>query len=108
MSSALQAGTYSSVELTSAHLVDIEQRNSDSNSFISVTRDAALEQASKADKLRADGQQTPLTGIPIAHKDIFCTEGILTTCGSKMLSNFVAPYNATMVQIKCRRRYYLG
>jgi aspartyl-tRNA(Asn)/glutamyl-tRNA(Gln) amidotransferase subunit A len=98
MSSALQAGTYSSVELTSAHLVDIEQRNSDSNSFISVTRDAALEQASKADKLRADGQQTPLTGIPIAHKDIFCTEGILTTCGSKMLSNFVAPYNATMVQ----------
>ena len=98
MSAGLEAGQYSSVELTNAHLDDIEQRNTQSNSFITIAREHALAQAKAADAMRASGDATPLTGIPIAHKDIFCTEGLLTTCGSKMLSNFNAPYNATMVE----------
>ena len=98
MSAGLEAGTYTSVELTNAHLDDIEQRNTQSNSFITIAREHALAQAKAADAQRANGDATPLTGIPIAHKDIFCTEGLLTTCGSKMLSNFSAPYNSTMVE----------
>ena len=98
MGAGLEAGTYTSVELTNAHLDDIEQRNTQSNSFITIAREHALAQAKAADAQRANGDATPLTGIPIAHKDIFCTEGLLTTCGSKMLSNFNAPYNSTMVE----------
>jgi aspartyl-tRNA(Asn)/glutamyl-tRNA(Gln) amidotransferase subunit A len=98
MSAGLEAGEYTSVELTNAHLDDIELRNSASNSFITIAREHALKQAKAADAQRANGNPTPLTGIPIAHKDIFCTEGLLTTCGSKMLSNFHAPYNSTMVE----------
>lgn len=98
MSAALAAGEYSSVDLTNAHLDDIEQRNTNTNSFITIAREHALNQAQRADEQRAKGDATPLTGIPIAHKDIFCTEGLLTTCGSKMLSNFHAPYNATVVE----------
>jgi aspartyl-tRNA(Asn)/glutamyl-tRNA(Gln) amidotransferase subunit A len=98
MSAGLEAGEYTSVELTNAHLDDIEQRNAESNCFITIAREHALAQAKAADAQRAKGDTTPLTGIPIAHKDIFCTEGLLTTCGSKMLSNFHAPYNSTMVE----------
>ena len=98
MSAGLEAGEYTSVELTEAHLTDIEKRNPQSNSFITIAREHALAQARAADAQRANGKATPLTGIPIAHKDIFCTEGLLTTCGSKMLSNFYAPYNSTVVE----------
>jgi aspartyl-tRNA(Asn)/glutamyl-tRNA(Gln) amidotransferase subunit A len=62
-----------------------------------VTAEAALAEAAAADAARAAGKAGALTGVPLAHKDIFCTEGVLTTCGSKMLSNFVSPYDATVV-----------
>lgn len=87
----------SSVELTQHFLDRIKQHDKKLNSFISITEDYALQAAQHADALRAQGQHNPLLGIPIAHKDIFCTDGIKTSCGSKMLDNFVAPYDATVV-----------
>jgi aspartyl-tRNA(Asn)/glutamyl-tRNA(Gln) amidotransferase subunit A len=98
LSAALHSKQISSVELTSLYLKRIEQFNSTLNCFITLTSDVALSNAKDADALLAKGQGGPLTGIPLAQKDIFCTEGIKTTCGSKILENFVAPYNATSVQ----------
>jgi aspartyl-tRNA(Asn)/glutamyl-tRNA(Gln) amidotransferase subunit A len=98
LSRALESGEVSSVELAGAMLDRAEARNADLNCFITVTREAALEQARAADKARADGQAGPLTGVPFAHKDIFCTDGVRTSCGSRMLDNFVAPYDATVVR----------
>jgi aspartyl-tRNA(Asn)/glutamyl-tRNA(Gln) amidotransferase subunit A len=98
LAAGLRARKFSSVELTKHFLARIERFDGDLNSFITVTADAALQAAEAADRLLAAGEGGPLTGLPIAHKDIFCTDGILTTCGSKMLSNFVAPYNATVVE----------
>lgn len=95
----LAAGTYTSVDITRALLARIEQHDAQYNSFITVTAEHALAQAAAADVRRAAGQATAWTGVPIAHKDIFCTNGVLTTCGSKMLSNFVAPYDATIVDL---------
>lgn len=97
MSRALSQGDASSVELVQDHLARINAADSSLNSFITVTEDAALAQAAAADESRAAGDQRPALGLPIAHKDIFCTAGVLTTAGSKMLSNFVAPYDATVV-----------
>jgi aspartyl-tRNA(Asn)/glutamyl-tRNA(Gln) amidotransferase subunit A len=97
LSAALRAGTVSSVELTRAYLARIERYQGELNAFISVTAPLALSQAADADRRRAAGQAGPLTGIPIAHKDIFCTQGEKTTCGSRMLANFVSPYDATVV-----------
>jgi aspartyl-tRNA(Asn)/glutamyl-tRNA(Gln) amidotransferase subunit A len=94
----LDKGEFSSVEVTSAMLDRIDQRDSDLNCFITVTADKALESARKADEVRAAGKAGPLSGLPIAHKDIFCTRGVLTTCGSRMLENFVTPYDATVVE----------
>ena len=74
--------------------------DSQTNAFISVTEEQALSQAAEADKTRAAGDATALTGIPIVHKDIFCTEGVKTSCGSKMLDNFIAPYESTVTE-KC-------
>lgn len=88
----------SSVEITQHFLDRIKTQDPAVNSFISVTGEQALAQAKAADEIRAQGNAGPLTGIPIAHKDIFCTQGVKTTCGSKMLDNFVAPYNATVVE----------
>ena len=88
---------FSSEELTRYTLVRIESRDKEINSFITQTPDYAIEQAQAADKRIATGDMTPLTGIPLAQKDIFCTNGIKTTCGSKMLDNFIAPYDATVV-----------
>ena len=88
----------SSTELTSEFLSRIKALNPDLNAFITIDEEKSLDQASVADKMIAAGQFTPLTGIPIAQKDIFCTRGWLTTCGSKMLSNFVSPYDATVVE----------
>ncbi len=98
LSAALRAGEFSSLELTQEVLARIERHNSDLNAFITVTREQALEQARAADAARAAGRAGPLTGIPLAHKDVFCTFGVRTSCGSRMLDNFIAPYNATVVE----------
>lgn len=94
----LAAGEYSSVEITENLLSRIKQTDNRYNSFITVSEEQALAQAKAADARRAAGDADAWTGVPMAHKDIFCTNGVLTTCGSKMLSNFVAPYDATIVE----------
>lgn len=98
LSQALQQKKISSMELTQHFLMRIKNLNSQLNSFVTVTTETALAQAQAADERIAQGDATPLTGIPIAHKDIFCTKGIKTSCGSKILDNFIAPYNATVVE----------
>ncbi|MFZ2726457.1 MAG: Asp-tRNA(Asn)/Glu-tRNA(Gln) amidotransferase subunit GatA [Methylococcaceae bacterium] len=96
LAQALRAGEFSSVELTQHFLNRIES-HSDLNAYITITPELALQQAKDADERLANGTAQTLTGIPIAQKDIFCTLGVKTTCGSKMLDNFIAPYNATVV-----------
>jgi aspartyl-tRNA(Asn)/glutamyl-tRNA(Gln) amidotransferase subunit A len=98
ISAALQRGEFSSVELTRHMLQRISAHDAALNSFITVTEEQALAQAEVADKRIAAGEAGPLTGVPIAHKDIFCTRGVLTSCGSRMLENFVSPYDATVVE----------
>lgn len=93
----LAAGEYSSVEITQDFLSRIKDKDGEYNSFITVSEEPALAQAKAADERRAAGNAQDWTGVPMAHKDIFCTEGVLTTCGSKMLSNFVSPYDSTVV-----------
>ena len=97
LAALLESKAVSSVELTQHFLRRIKQYDGELNSFISVTEEAALKQAKAADERRSKGNAGPLTGVPIAHKDIFCTAGVKTSCASKMLDNFVAPYNATVV-----------
>ncbi len=97
LSEELAKKTLSSVELTQYFLDRIEKLDKKYNSFITVTAEHALEKAKQCDAVRAQNQAGPLTGLPIAHKDIFCTKGIKTSCGSKMLDNFISPYDATMV-----------
>jgi aspartyl-tRNA(Asn)/glutamyl-tRNA(Gln) amidotransferase subunit A len=97
LSAGLAAGEFSSTELVRALLERIERFNGTLNAFITITADQALARAQAADQRRAAGEDGPLTGIPIAHKDIFCTRGVRTSCGSRMLDNFIAPYNATVV-----------
>jgi aspartyl-tRNA(Asn)/glutamyl-tRNA(Gln) amidotransferase subunit A len=94
---ALAAGKISSQELTQLYLDRIAALDPKLNSFITVTAEHALAQAKAADKKLSTGEAGPLTGIPMAHKDIFCTNGIKTSCASKMLDNFIAPYDATVV-----------
>ncbi|HEY8554709.1 MAG TPA: Asp-tRNA(Asn)/Glu-tRNA(Gln) amidotransferase subunit GatA [Burkholderiales bacterium] len=93
---ALAERKISSVELTKAFLERIE-RYRDLNAFITVDPERSLAQARAADERLAKGEGQPLTGIPVAQKDIFCADGWLTTCGSRMLANFVAPYDATVI-----------
>ena len=93
----LERGEFSSVEVTKALLNRIETLDADLNAFLTVTVERALAAAAAADKARAEGQGGPLNGLPIAHKDIFCTRDVRTTCGSRMLENFVSPYDATVV-----------
>jgi len=97
LSAILKAKKASSVELTQGFLDRISKYR-DLNAFISLDPERSLAQAKAADARLTKGQAGPLTGIPIAQKDIFCADGWLTTCGSKMLSNFVAPYDATVVE----------
>ena len=93
----LQQKQFSSREITGHFLDRIAQQNSIYNCYISVDNDGALSAADAADKAIAAGANGPLLGVPFAHKDIFCTQGIKTTCGSKMLDNFIPPYDATVV-----------
>lgn len=95
---ALAAKQFSARELTSHLLTRIEQLDPALNSFITVTPASALQQADAADALRSQGNNSPLLGVPLAHKDLFCTQGVRTSCASKMLDNFVAPYNAAVVE----------
>lgn len=97
LSRLLQKRALSSVELTQDCLSRAERLNGELNCFISLFPERALEQARQADQRLAQGDGGPLTGIPIAHKDIFCARGFKTSCGSKMLDNFIAPYDATVV-----------
>lgn len=97
LSSLLATRKISSTELTQIFLDRIKILNPQLNAFITLDEEKSLTQARQADEMLASGQCTPLTGIPIAQKDIFCARGWLTTCGSKMLSNFVSPYDATVV-----------
>ncbi|MGE5153674.1 MAG: Asp-tRNA(Asn)/Glu-tRNA(Gln) amidotransferase subunit GatA [Bdellovibrio bacteriovorus] len=94
----LDSGAYSSVELTRHFLDRIERLDPQLNSFVTVAAPQALAAARRADEAIAAGTAGPLTGIPIAHKDIFCTQGLRTSCGSRMLDNFIAPYDATVVE----------
>ena len=98
LAAALAGKKISSVELTSLHLERIVRLNPQLNAFITVDPEKSLAMARAADARLARGEGGPLTGIPLAHKDIFCAEGWLTTCGSKMLSNFVSPYDATVIE----------
>jgi aspartyl-tRNA(Asn)/glutamyl-tRNA(Gln) amidotransferase subunit A len=97
LAQGLRTKEFSSVELTRALLQRIEASQPTLNAFVSVTHESAMAAAAAADGLLAAGNVKPLTGLPIVHKDIFCTEGVRTTCGSRMLDNFVAPYDATVV-----------
>ena len=94
----LQKSEISSEELTRFYLERSESHNRDLNCYISLTPELALEQARSADQRLRAGTAGPLTGIPVAHKDIFCTDGVKTSCGSRMLDNFIAPYDATVVE----------
>ena len=98
LSAALAARRVSSVEVTEAFLERIARLNGGLNVFVTVDRERSLAQARAADERRARGEAGPLTGIPVAHKDIYCTKGMLTSCGSKMLANFVSPYDAHVIE----------
>ncbi|WP_029404877.1 Asp-tRNA(Asn)/Glu-tRNA(Gln) amidotransferase subunit GatA [Stutzerimonas stutzeri] len=95
---ALAAKQFSAEELTRSLLTRIGQLDPQLNSFITVTEEQAIAQAKAADVRRANGEAGALLGAPIGHKDLFCTEGVRTSCGSKILDNFQAPYDATIVE----------
>ncbi len=97
LATALREGEVSSVELT-RHFLDRIGQHADLNAFITVDEEGALAAAKAADDRLAAGNADPMTGIPVAQKDIFCTDGLRTTCGSKMLDNFIPPYNATVIE----------
>lgn len=97
LASLLRQKKASCEELAQDTLLDIHNNGLPLNAFISVSEDLAIKQAKNADKTISNGDKTPLTGVPIAHKDVFCTKGIKTTCGSKVLENFISPYDATIV-----------
>lgn len=94
----LDGGDFSSVEITEALLARIAAHGDDLNAFITVMSEQARTAALKADADRAAGNAGPLCGLPLVHKDIFCTRDVLTTCGSRMLEEFVSPYDATVVE----------
>ena len=104
----LDGKEYSSVELT-RHFLRRVHHGQGLNAFISITEELALEQAQQADNRIAENNSGLLTGIPIAHKDLFCTRGVLTTCGSRILNNFISPYDATVVsKLKSEGMVMLG
>ncbi|MDE1923416.1 MAG: Asp-tRNA(Asn)/Glu-tRNA(Gln) amidotransferase GatCAB subunit A, partial [Gammaproteobacteria bacterium] len=92
LADSLGRGEISSVDLVRHFLARIEALNPALNAVITLTAGQALAEAAVADRRRAAGESGPLLGIPLLHKDIFCTDGVRTSCGSRMLDNFVAPY----------------
>ncbi len=98
LADALAAGKVSSVELTQLFLARIRKLNGPLNAFLTLDEERSLGEARRADDARARGKAGPLAGIPVAHKDIFCTAGLRTTCGSRMLENFVSPYDAHVIE----------
>ncbi len=98
LAAGIAAGDFTSVELTRALLERVAEHGEKLNAFVTVTADRALAAAEAADAVRAAGEGGALNGVPIVHKDIFCTRGVRTSCGSKMLDNFVSPYDATIVE----------
>ncbi len=98
LGAGLRQGEYSSEELTRVCLDRVSALDKQLNSFITLTEELALQAARDADARIRSGEAGPLTGIPYAHKDIFCTRGVRTSCGSHMLDNFIAPYDATVTQ----------
>ena len=98
ISQALEKKKFTSVELTHFFLNRVKKHNPSLNAFITVDESKSLAMAEKADQLIQSGKKSTLTGIPIAQKDIFCVDGWKTTCGSKMLDNFISPYDATVIQ----------
>ncbi len=98
LGAGLRAGEFSSVELTRHFLARIDSLDEGLNCYITVTPDVALQAAEAADRRISAGDAGPLTGIPIAQKDIFCTQGVKTSCGSRMLDSFISPYDATVVE----------
>jgi len=98
LAAGLERGDFSSVELTGDLLGRIDSHDPALNAFVTVTAERALAAAKSADELRAAGKAGVLNGLPLVHKDIFCTRDVLTTCGSRMLENFISPYDATIVE----------
>jgi len=98
LSQGLQTGEFSACELTRNYLDRISAQDSKFNSYITVTPELAMQQAKAADKSISAGTANAMTGIPIAHKDIFCSKGVRTSAGSKMLDNFISPYDATVIE----------
>ena len=98
LAAGLDNGEFSSVELTQALLDRIAAHDESLNALVTVTGEQALAAAARADQARAAGEGGVLNGLPIIHKDIFCTRGVKTTCGSRMLENFISPYDATLVE----------
>ena len=97
MSQKLHAGEFTSVQLTQYYLDRISKFDPELNAYVTVTPELAISMAKEADQRIAQGNADLLTGIPVAHKDIFCTDGVKTSCSSKMLDNFIAPYDAHVV-----------
>ncbi len=95
---AIKKKDISSSELTRYYLNQIKEKDTDLNCFISVTEEAAISKAQEIDNEISKGVIKPLSGLPIAQKDIFCTKGVKTSCGSKMLDNFISPYDATVIE----------
>jgi aspartyl-tRNA(Asn)/glutamyl-tRNA(Gln) amidotransferase subunit A len=98
LAAGLERGDFTSVELTEDLLGRIDSHNAALNAFVTVTAERALAAAKSADEARAAGNAGVLNGLPLVHKDIFCTRDVLTTCGSRMLENFISPYDATIVE----------
>jgi aspartyl-tRNA(Asn)/glutamyl-tRNA(Gln) amidotransferase subunit A len=101
----LSEGRVSSRELVEHAIARTEQINPTLNTVICLDKEGALAAAGRADQARADGETSPLLGVPMLHKDIFCTQGVRTSCASKMLADFIPPYNATVVDKLQRCRH---
>ena len=98
LADGLRDRQFSSEELTNAYLARLRELGARLNCMITLTEEAAIEQAREADRRRGVGEAGALTGVPVLHKDLFCTRGVRTSCGSRMLDNFIAPYDASVVE----------
>ena len=99
LSTMLHSRDISSHEILDMYMQRISDHDKSLNCYITLNKDGAIEKSIQADRLIKSGDSLPLTGIPYAGKDIFCTQGVKTTCGSKMLENFIPPYDATVISL---------